>query len=71
LRQIIRNAALGGYFDITRQIVDPRILRSSPNTKRLFVHQFRIATIDQPDDVFAGWLAEAYAVGSGAHLRDP
>jgi hypothetical protein len=68
---VLRQAALGGYFDITRQITDPRILRSSPYTKRLFVHHFRIATLDQLDDAFAGWLAEAYAVGSGAHLRDP
>ena len=67
---VLRKAALGGYFDITRQIVDPRILRRSPYTKRLFVHQFRIATLDQLDDVFAGWLAEAYGVGEGAHLLD-
>lgn len=68
---VLRKEALGGYFDVTRQIVDPRILRRSPYTKRLFVHQFRIATLNQLDDVFAGWLAEAYAVGSGAHIRDP
>ena len=59
---------LAGYFDVQRAITDPRILRSSPYTKRLFVHQFRIATPDQMDDEFAGWLGEAYRVGAGDHL---
>jgi hypothetical protein len=68
---VLRKDTLGGYFDVTRQITDARILRSSPYTKRLFVHQFRILAPDQLDDVFAGWLAEAYAVGQGAHLLDP
>lgn len=64
-----RKNTLAGYFDVTRQISDPRILGSSPYTSRLYVHQFRITSPDQLDDEFAGWLAEAYAVGQGAHLR--
>jgi len=27
-----------------------------------------ITSADQMDDAFAGWVAEAYAVGAGAHL---
>lgn len=62
-------SGLRGYFDIQRAIEgDPRITNASPYTKRLFVHQFRITTADQLDDEFAGWIAEAYAVGAGAHL---
>jgi len=61
-------AGLRGYFDVQRVIEDPRIMRVSPYTKRLFVHQFRLYTADELDDTFAGWLAEAYAVGAGAHL---
>lgn len=59
---------LVGYFDIQRQISDPRIRRVDPYTQRLYVHQFRIERPEQLDDTFAGWLAEAYAVGGGAHL---
>jgi hypothetical protein len=57
-----------GYLDQQREIHDPRITNVSPYTTRLFVHQFRITSPEQLDDTFAGWVAEAYAVGQGAHL---
>jgi hypothetical protein len=60
---------LEGYLDLQRRVEDPRILRSSPYTKRLFVHHFRIVTPDELDDEFASLLAEAYQVGQGAHLQ--
>jgi hypothetical protein len=60
--------ALDGHFDLMRRVEDPRIRRSSPYTKRLFVHQFRVVSLGQLDDEFGGWLAEAYEVGQGAHL---
>lgn len=59
---------LRGYLDLQRAVEDPRIINVSPYTKRLFVHHYRIATPDQLDDEFAGWIREAYAVGAGAHL---
>lgn len=58
-----------GYLDLQREVRDPRIRTSSPYTKRLFVHQFRVAAPEQLDEEFAGWVREAYAVGAGAHLR--
>lgn len=64
-----RKRSLDGYFDLQRKVVDPRILRASPYTRRLFVHQFRVTTPDQLDDDFAGWIRDAYDVGRGAHLR--
>lgn len=33
--------SLDGHFDLQRQVSDPRIRRSSPYTRRLFVHHFR------------------------------
>lgn len=60
---------LRGYLDLQREVSDPRIPSVAPYTRRLFVHQFRIATAADLDDDFAGWLAEAYAVGAGEHLR--
>jgi hypothetical protein len=61
---------LDGYLDLQRRIEDPRIRAASPYTRRLFVHQFRVSTPEQLDDEFAGWVREAYGVGSGAHLED-
>ena len=60
--------ALRGYLDLQRRVDDPRITSSSPYTKRLYVHHFRIQAPGQLDEEFAGWLREAYAVGAGAHL---
>ena len=62
------NNALRGYLDLQREVADPRITRSSPYTRRLYVHQFRIAAPGELDEEFAGWLREAYQVGAGAHL---
>jgi hypothetical protein len=44
---------------------------TSPYGKGLFVHQFRVTHLDQLDDEFATWIAEAYQVGQGAHLNRP
>jgi hypothetical protein len=60
--------ALRGYLDMPRRVADARITRSAPYTKRLYVHHFRIDSPGQLDEQFAGWLAEAYQVGAGAHL---
>jgi hypothetical protein len=50
-------------------VEDARITRSAPYTKRLYVHHFRIDSLDQFDDCFVGWLRDAYQVGAGAHLE--
>lgn len=65
-----KKRSLDGYLDLQRELRDPRILRASPYTKRLFVHQFRITSLGQLDEEFAGWIREAYDVGDGAHTRD-
>lgn len=65
-----KRAWLDGYLDLQRQVIDPRIRRASPYTKRLFVHQFRISALDQLDGEFAKWVREAYEVGAGRHLED-
>ena len=64
-------SALRGYLDLPRRVTDTRITRSTPYTKRLFVHHFRVHTPGELDGQFAGWLAEAYQVGAGAHLDRP
>jgi hypothetical protein len=59
---------LRGYLDLPRRVEDERITRSSAYTKRLYVHHFRVDSLGQLDEQFAGWLSEAYQVGAGAHL---
>jgi hypothetical protein len=66
-----RQTSLTGYLDLQRRVVDARIQRSSPYTKRLFVHHFRVVALEELDDEFAVWLGEAHAVGQGAHLSAP
>jgi len=56
------------YLDLQRPVDDPRIQNVSPYTRRLFVHHLTITSPEQLDDELAGWVAEAYAVGAGAHL---
>ncbi|MBO0771644.1 MAG: hypothetical protein J2P35_09320 [Actinobacteria bacterium] len=62
--------SLDGYLDLQRELRDSRILRASPYTKRLFVHQFRVTSLTQLDEEFGSWIREAYDVGDGAHMRD-
>jgi hypothetical protein len=64
-----KGTRLDGYLDLQRQVHDPRLLRSSPYTKRLFVHHFRVTGLDQLDAEFSCWVREAYAVGAGAHIK--
>lgn len=59
-----------GYLDLQREAHGPQIVSVAPYTKRLYVHQFRLASPADIDDEFVRWLREAYAVGAGAHLRD-
>lgn len=63
-------ASVRGYFDLMRAVGgDPRITNTSPYTKRLWVHQYRLRSPDDLDETFRGWLAEAHRVGQGDHLR--
>ena len=65
-----RKSSLTGYLDLQRRVEDPRILRATPYTKRLFIHRFRVVAPEELDDEFTEWLREAYEVGQGAHLVD-
>jgi hypothetical protein len=59
---------LAGYLDLRRVVEDRRFVRSTPYTKRLFTHQYRVTVPEDLDEEFAAWVREAYAVGAGAHL---
>jgi hypothetical protein len=58
-----------GYFDVTYRVEDPRIRSVGPYQKDLFVHHFRVDALEQLDDEFAGWIADAHEqVGCGGRL---
>ena len=57
---------LQGYFDLTYRVEDPRVPRASPYQRDLFVHHFRVESLEELDDEFVRWIADAYdQVGSG------
>lgn len=56
------------YLDLQRALESPRVRSVSPYTSRLFVHHLTLTSLDELDEELAGWVAEAYAVGAGAHL---
>ncbi|WP_193510323.1 DUF5655 domain-containing protein [Cryobacterium sp. BB736] len=57
-----------GYLDLMRSLVGDRRIRSaSPYQRNLFVNHFRVSSLADLDESFRGWVAEAYAVGEGAH----
>lgn len=54
---------LMGYLDLPRKVTSPRFRSVSDYTKSLWVHGFVITSESELDDEFAGWMAEAYAIG--------
>lgn len=57
---------LVGYFDVTYRVDDPRIRSATPYQTNLFVHHFRVDSLEQMNDEFARWIADAYnQVGCG------
>lgn len=57
---------LQGYFDVTYQVDDLRIRSIAPYQKDLFVHHYRVDSLEQMDDEFVRWITDAYdQVGCG------
>jgi hypothetical protein len=57
---------LQGYFDVTYRVDDPRIRSIAPYQKDLFVHHYRVDSLEQMDDEFVRWIIDAYdQVGCG------
>jgi hypothetical protein len=65
----VRHADLDGMLVMTRRLADRRIRRADDFRGALKLNRFRVGSLSDLDDDFAGWLAEAAAVGDGAHLR--
>jgi hypothetical protein len=59
---------LNGHLVLARRIDSPRFSRIDTYSPRNIVHAFKLATPDDVDGEFAGWLGEAYRVGAQEHL---
>jgi hypothetical protein len=60
---------LNGHLVLARVIDSPRFLRVEALSPHNVVHAFRLDSPAEVDEEFAGWLAEAYQVGTQRHLR--
>lgn len=60
--------ALEGYLDMPKIIKSQRFHDISPYQSNLFVHHFRVRSLNELNDQFAVWVRESYAVGEGRHL---
>jgi uncharacterized protein DUF5655 len=65
----VRKNYLVGHFVFARRLEHPRFLRVETFSPRNHLHAFRLESLAQLDDEFAGWVREAYAVGEQKHLR--
>ena len=64
-----RQRWLDGHVVLARRLEHPRFLEIETFSPRNHLHVFRITDSSEIDDVFRGWLAEAYLVGDQQHLR--
>ena len=54
-----------GTCNLPRRISDRRFSKTEDLTRRLAFHRFRLTSLADLDEEFAGWLAEARAAGDG------
>ena len=62
------DAGLAGGLNLMRPLSDRRIRKTEQFTKRLVLNAYRVTSMSDLDDRFGQWLAEARAIGDGAHL---
>jgi hypothetical protein len=64
-----RRRTLAGFLDLMEPAREKPFTRASPYTSQLWVNRFVIESLDDLDERFARRVAEARAVGDGAHRR--
>ena len=65
----LRRAWLDGHIVLARRLENPRFRSVETFSPRNHLHTFRLNSIEDIDDEFRAWLAEAYKVGAQEHLR--
>jgi Domain of unknown function (DUF5655) len=64
----VADSGLAGHINLMRHLSDRRIRKTEEFTKSLVFNAYRVTSMSDLDDRFGQWLAEARAVGDGAHL---
>src|SRR6266852_9039149 len=59
---------IDGHVVLARRLESPRFRRIETISPRNLVHSFRLTTLDDIDEEFMAWLAEAYQVGEQRRL---
>lgn len=54
---------------LTRKLRNPRFKRVETMSPKFYVHHFKVESMSDFDDELAGWLCEAYEVGTQKHLE--
>ena len=60
---------LDAHVVLSRKLASPRFKRIETMTPKCFVHHFRIEHPKELDDEVAGWICEAYLVGTQENLK--
>ncbi|MFN2604436.1 MAG: DUF5655 domain-containing protein [Gemmatimonadaceae bacterium] len=60
---------IDGHVVLARRFPHPRFRQIQTISPRNHLHTFRLTALEDVDDDFRAWLAEAYLVGEQKHLR--
>lgn len=63
----VLRGGLGGHLNLTRRLADRRIGKTENLTSDVVFHRYLVSSMSDLDEEFGQWLAEARAVGNGAH----
>ena len=66
-RSLVLRGGLGGHLNLTRRLADRRIGKTENLTSDVVFHRYLVSSMSDLDEEFGQWLAEARAVGNGAH----
>ena len=66
---MLKRQWIDGHVVLARRLESPRFRRIETVSPRNHVHSFRLTCLEDVDEEFVAWLAEAYLVGEQRHLR--
>ena len=66
---MLKRQWIDGHVVLARRLESPRFRRIETISPRNHVHSFRLTCLEDVDEEFVAWLAEAYLVGEQRHLR--
>lgn len=65
----LSDRGLDAHVVLSRRLGSLRFKRIETMTPKCFVHHFRIEHLKELDEEVAGWICEAYRVGTQEHLK--